>query len=249
MHKRQLRAPSPAFVISLIALFVALGGTTYAATSLPKNSVGTKQIKKNAVTGVKIKNGAVTAAKINTNGLTVQDAIYATSADSASTATNATNAIHATSADSASTATNATNLGGTAAREYLHFGGTLPSGVTESGAWGFGTNDGTGGGGSIAQPVVTFRVPLAAGLDAAHAIYVSGTSATHCPGTGHAAAGYLCVYQGDIFNADTPSSPNIFNPELAGAPAGIGADAWSIFLHAAGTGAWDLFGTYAVTAP
>jgi hypothetical protein len=37
--KRRLRTPSPAFVISLIALFVALGGTTYAATSLPKNSV------------------------------------------------------------------------------------------------------------------------------------------------------------------------------------------------------------------
>ena len=48
--------PSPALVISLIALFVALGGTSYAAiTSLPANSVGTKQLK----------NGAVTAAKIN----------------------------------------------------------------------------------------------------------------------------------------------------------------------------------------
>jgi hypothetical protein len=54
MLKRR-RAPSPAFVISLIALFVALGGTTYAATSLPKNSVGTKQLK----------NGAVTRKKIN----------------------------------------------------------------------------------------------------------------------------------------------------------------------------------------
>ena len=68
---RRLRAPSPALVISLIALFIALGGTSYAAiTSLPKNSVGTKQLKKNAVTGVKIKDGAVTAAKINPAGLT-----------------------------------------------------------------------------------------------------------------------------------------------------------------------------------
>ena len=92
---RRLRAPSPAFVISLIALFVALGGTTYAATSLPKNSVGTKQLKKNAVTGPKIKSKAVTAAKINTNGLTVPKALHATSADSA------TNATHATSATTA----------------------------------------------------------------------------------------------------------------------------------------------------
>jgi len=30
--------------IALVALFIALGGTTYAATALPKNSVGTKQV-------------------------------------------------------------------------------------------------------------------------------------------------------------------------------------------------------------
>lgn len=95
MHQRQWRAPSPALVISLIALFVALGGTTYAATNLPKNSVGTKQLKKNAVTAVKIKKGAVTATKIDAKGLTVPNALHASSADSA---TNATNAVNATSA-------------------------------------------------------------------------------------------------------------------------------------------------------
>jgi len=61
---KRLRAPSPPLVISLIALFVALGGTTYAATNLPANSVGTTQLKNNAVTAPKIKNGAVTAAKL-----------------------------------------------------------------------------------------------------------------------------------------------------------------------------------------
>jgi hypothetical protein len=71
----------------LIALFVALGGTTYAATSLPANSVGTPQIK----------NKAVTAAKINTHGLKIQNA------KSADTAQNATYA---------KTAQNATALGG-----------------------------------------------------------------------------------------------------------------------------------------
>jgi hypothetical protein len=106
MEKRRLRAPSPAFVISLIALFVALGGTTYAATSLPKNSVGTKQLKKNAVTGPKIKKGAVTAGKINAKGLTVPNALHARSADSATSAVNAT---HATSADSATSAVDATH--------------------------------------------------------------------------------------------------------------------------------------------
>jgi hypothetical protein len=54
-----LQRPSPALVISLIALFVALGGTGYAAIKLPKNSVGTKQLKKNAVTSAKVKNGSL----------------------------------------------------------------------------------------------------------------------------------------------------------------------------------------------
>lgn len=49
-----MKRPSPSLVISLIALFVALGGTGYAATQLPKNSVGPRQIKKGAVTTEKI---------------------------------------------------------------------------------------------------------------------------------------------------------------------------------------------------
>jgi hypothetical protein len=36
--------PSPATALSLIALFVALGGTGYAAATLPRNSVGTAQV-------------------------------------------------------------------------------------------------------------------------------------------------------------------------------------------------------------
>src|ERR1700746_4071019 len=67
MQKRRF-TPSPAFVVSLIALFVALGGTSYAAiTALPKNSVGTAQLKNSAVTGAKIDNGAITAAKISSS--------------------------------------------------------------------------------------------------------------------------------------------------------------------------------------
>jgi hypothetical protein len=50
--------------IALLALFVALGGTSYAAVSLPKNSVGTGQLKADAVRSGKINKGAVTRAKI-----------------------------------------------------------------------------------------------------------------------------------------------------------------------------------------
>jgi hypothetical protein len=40
--------------VGLLALLIALGGTSYAATQLPKNSVGTKQIKAKAVSEPKL---------------------------------------------------------------------------------------------------------------------------------------------------------------------------------------------------
>lgn len=57
-------------VMSVIAVFIALGGTGYAAFKLPKNSVGSKQLKKNSVTKAKIKKNAITAAKIKDSSVT-----------------------------------------------------------------------------------------------------------------------------------------------------------------------------------
>jgi hypothetical protein len=51
--------------VGIIALFVALGGTTYAATQLPAGSVGSSQLRAGAVTSAKIQNGAVTPAKLS----------------------------------------------------------------------------------------------------------------------------------------------------------------------------------------
>ena len=53
---RHLRSQAVAY----IALFVALGGTSYAALSLPAGSVGTRQLRSGAVTGTKLAKGAVT---------------------------------------------------------------------------------------------------------------------------------------------------------------------------------------------
>jgi len=57
----KLRMPSPALVIAIAALFVALGSVSYAATQIKKNSVGTKQLKKNAVKSSKVKNKSLKA--------------------------------------------------------------------------------------------------------------------------------------------------------------------------------------------
>jgi hypothetical protein len=59
MPARLRGALSYANVMSTIAVFGVLGGGAYAATKLPKNSVGGAQIKKNAVTGAKVKNGSL----------------------------------------------------------------------------------------------------------------------------------------------------------------------------------------------
>ncbi len=59
---------TPSILISSLALFVALGGASYAA--LGKNSVGSKQLKTNAVVTKKIKKNAVTSSKIKMNSIT-----------------------------------------------------------------------------------------------------------------------------------------------------------------------------------
>ena len=55
----QSRRPSAALVVAVMALVLALGGTGYAVSQLPKNSVGTKQLKTNAVTSKKVKDGSL----------------------------------------------------------------------------------------------------------------------------------------------------------------------------------------------
>ena len=114
--------------VGVLALFIALSGTAYAAT-LPRNSVGTAQLKKNAVTAPKLKKNAVTTAKIKSDAVTsakvkagsltgsdldvstLPKVPAATTADSATHAATAQNATTADSATHAATAQNATAAG------------------------------------------------------------------------------------------------------------------------------------------
>src|SRR5256885_8007538 len=59
--------------IAWLALFVALGGASYAAIKLPANSVGSRQIKRNAVTSSKIKRNAVTSSRVKDRSLLASD--------------------------------------------------------------------------------------------------------------------------------------------------------------------------------
>jgi len=48
-------------VVGTLALILVMGGTAYAATALPKNSVGSRQIKNNQVQSKDIRDGGVAA--------------------------------------------------------------------------------------------------------------------------------------------------------------------------------------------
>jgi hypothetical protein len=79
--KKPLGSASYANVMATIAVFIALGGSAYAATQLPARSVGSKQIKANAVTGTKVKNHSLSGKDINLGALgTVPSAAVAESA-------------------------------------------------------------------------------------------------------------------------------------------------------------------------
>ena len=60
-----MRRPSPALVVALLALVVALGGTSYAAFKVPRGSVGHAQLRPGAVQSDVVKDGALLARDFN----------------------------------------------------------------------------------------------------------------------------------------------------------------------------------------
>jgi hypothetical protein len=134
---RLLRRPSPATVISLIALFVALGGSGYAAVKISGKNIANKSIagsklKNRTITGAKLKNRTITGGKLKRNTLTgseIQESMLGQvpSASKAETATNATNA--------QTLQGNTPNAFAPASREPVRFVGTVGNPPFE-GNWG-----------------------------------------------------------------------------------------------------------------
>lgn len=95
--------PSVATVLSLIALFAALGGTSYAAAT-----ISGKQVKNGTLTGVDVKNRSLSGSDLKNNSLgggqiNESKLGQVPSSDKATQADKATTADSATKADSADT--------------------------------------------------------------------------------------------------------------------------------------------------
>jgi hypothetical protein len=59
--------------MSVTAVFIALGGASYAAVNLPSNSVGTKQLKGKSVGKKQLKGNAVNSSKVKNFSLRAND--------------------------------------------------------------------------------------------------------------------------------------------------------------------------------
>jgi hypothetical protein len=214
-----MKLPRPrltyANVVASLALFAALGGVSYAATTLPKGSVGPDQIQAEAVRTGKVADDAVTAVKlaqgvrerlapvggapaVTTITSTPESVKHAESADRAVTAGSATTAAYADSAGDAATADLATTskdaeaLGGQPADHYMTADSVLQSGHTEAGDFIAAAANGQAG-----TVLVQFWPHLPESLPEGHIIVIAegGQGTVQCPGAGQAAAGYMCVYQ------------------------------------------------------
>lgn len=121
MFRKIYKHISPASLLAMVALFVSLGGISYAAATIhgkniKNGTVAGKKLKNQAVTGAKVKNDSLTGAQVNEGTLgkvpsaaSADQATKATTADSAETANTANSANTANTANSATTATTAAN--------------------------------------------------------------------------------------------------------------------------------------------
>lgn len=218
-------------VMSTLAVCVALGGVSYAAVRLPKNSVGPVQIK-DAVTGLKVKNSSLTGADIKDKSLHAADFSGSVAGppgvkgDPGVRGDKGDPGAKGDRGDPGADFTAATVLG---------------SGQSESGGYRV-TSDSANNDFEVLIPI---RIPLPAALDAAHVTFVraSDMPTATCPGSGHAAPGNLCVYETSASSGVT--SQQIFNPEKSN---GSNTTEFIIRIHT-GITPGSSSGSWTVTAP
>lgn len=217
------RRPSPPTVISLIALFVALGGTSYAATRLPRNSVGWSQLRANAVSSAKVMDGTLLRKDFRPGELPI-----------------------ARTAESPSAGMGPQGAPGPAGQ----FPDALPPGRTIRGYYDI---SGTAKAGATwASSSISFGFPLPS-APATHYIGSGDPVPAGCAGGSVANPvadpGHLCVYEGSRFNVQIAGT-TVF-PANDGTSTRFGAGVFARSAATFDAKRPDFFvrGTWAVTAP
>jgi hypothetical protein len=246
--------------VATIALFVALGGAAVAA-GLPKNSVGSKQLKAGAVTAPDIRRSAVTAGKIAPKAVVagklganavlpgnLGNGIVSTGklADGAVIASKIKNGVVTTNKLDNGAVTTA-KLGdgavtlGKLADNVAPLLGTLKSGQTLRGVFGLGSTAATAG--DTTRSAASFQFPL---LNApAVTVLKKGETNANCAGLGGGATpaatgGNLCVYITESVNLNEATPLVVENNTRLGFGLAAKADAG---------GEYYAYGQWAVTAP
>jgi hypothetical protein len=185
-------------VIAGIALTAGLGGTSFAAVNaLPRNSVGTKQIKNGAVTKKKINKKTLAQLKGNRGPQGPQGAPGAAGAQGAQ---------------------------GIQGIQGIQgppgpFPDPLPAGQTLRGTF---INAALNGAGNVIS-AVSFGFTLPAAPTVRY-IKVGTVPPAQCPGTAatpQAAAGNLCVYEVQATNTSSTATTSVCNNSVAGCPYNV----------------------------
>ena len=129
-----------------------------------------------------------------------------------------------------------------AAGQDLTYTTVLTPGQTLTGNWAVGSSAAT-----TATDYVSFRPNLSAVIPVSNVHYVTGASATNCPGHGQAAPGHLCVYQ-YFASSMTFSQTNYADRQDATYGFGAGREGFVIYMISSGAGG-NAWGSWAVTAP
>lgn len=260
-----MRFPRPqlnyANVIATIALFVALGGAAIAA-GLPKNSVGTNQLKRGAVSAAKLKRAAVTSGKIAPKAVTAgklgANAVLPGNLGNGIITTNkiSDGAVIASKIKNGVVTTNKLNNGavttaklgdksvtlGKLADGVAPLLGTLKSQQTLRGVFSLG--DTAGAAADLTRGAVSFQFPLTS--QPTVTVLKKGETSSNCSGLGgggqtpQATGGNLCVYVTESKGLDATA------PLVAENNTRLG---FGLVAKSEAAGEYFAYGQWAVTAP
>lgn len=232
-------------ITASMALFIALSGVSYAALTLPKNSVGSSQIKPNAVSASEVKNSSLTGVDIKNRSLTAADFSGSVKRPQGSAGAQGAAGLKGDTRPARPQG----NIG--PAGPLLE---TLPPGKTLRGTFGIYGHGEINNGLEAASESVSFPISLASAPSAKVVQTGTASAPPECPGTAaapEAAPGWLCIYENREQNQRAGGYPNVVAPGSGFSPSASRYGASLIVQgQAAGTD-WFFWseGTWAVTAP